>query len=113
MVVITHESWKDVLRIAIDVFRALEKRGFARPDFVMGGGTVLMFRLEHRLSRDIDLFLSDVQYLSLFTPRLNDYTASLVSDYVEQANFVKLVLPCGDIDFLAAARALPGDAPNL
>jgi hypothetical protein len=112
MTAITRESWKDILRSAMAILRSLDARGFARPDLAMGGGTVLMFRFEHRLSRDIDLFVSDVQYLSIISPRLNDFTASLVSDYAEQANAVKLVLPHGDIDFVAAAPAIVGDTPG-
>jgi predicted nucleotidyltransferase component of viral defense system len=71
---------------------------------VIGGGTVLMFRFEHRLSKDIDFFTHDVQWVSLITPRLNDTVAAMVTEYVEQANGIKLVLPHGDIDFVAAAR---------
>jgi len=69
---------------------------------VIGGGTVLMFRFEHRLSRDIDFFMHDVQWLSLLTPRLNDMTAAMTTNYVEQANSLKLVLPHGDIDFVVS-----------
>ena len=109
MTTLTRDSWKDVLRSAVHILRALEKRGFPRPDFTMGGGTVLMFRFEHRLSRDIDLFLSDVQFISVVSPRLNDYAASVVSDYVEQANAVKLIFAHGDVDFLAAGPVIPDD----
>jgi predicted nucleotidyltransferase component of viral defense system len=69
---------------------------------VIGGGTVLMFRFEHRLSKDIDFFMHDVQWLSLLAPRLNDTTAAMVTSYVEQPNGIKLVLPHGDIDFVVA-----------
>jgi hypothetical protein len=48
MTTITRESWKDILRSAMAILRALDARGFARPDFAMGGGTVLMFRFAHR-----------------------------------------------------------------
>jgi len=61
-----------------------------------------MLRLAHRLSNDIDLFLHDVQWLSLLTPRLNEFTSTMAADYVEQANSVKLIMPEGDIDFIAA-----------
>jgi hypothetical protein len=66
------------------------------------GGAVLMFRFEHRLSKDIDFFMYDVQRLSLLTPRLNDTTAAMTKKYLEQANGIKLVLPHGDIDFVVA-----------
>jgi hypothetical protein len=66
---------------------------------VIGGGTVLMFRFEHRLSKDIDFFMHDVQWLSLLTPRLNDTIAAMTTNYLEQGSGLKLVLPHGDIDF--------------
>ena len=61
-----------------------------------------MMRLRHRLSKDVDLFLHDAQWLGLLTPRLNDRVAARVADYSEQANSLKLVLAAGDIDFVVA-----------
>jgi predicted nucleotidyltransferase component of viral defense system len=99
---VTRDSWKAILASAVTIFADLEDKGFGSPDVVMGGGTVLMFRFEHRLSKDIDFFMHDVQWLSLLTPRLNDSTAAMTTDYVEQPNSIKLVLPHGDIDFVVA-----------
>src|ERR1700676_4972301 len=96
----TRETWKHILASAVAIFDDLERRQGGSPDVVVGGGTVLMFRFEHRLSKDIDFFLHDVQWLSLLTPRLNDTTAAMVTNYIEQANSIKLVLPHGDIDFV-------------
>jgi hypothetical protein len=36
-----------------------------------------MFRCGHRLSKDIDIFVPDPQYLGFVTPRLSDTAASL------------------------------------
>jgi hypothetical protein len=99
---ITRESWKPILASAAEILDGLERKGFPPPDITIGGGTVLMFRLEHRLSRDIELFLHDVQWITLLTPRLNETTAAMVTDYVEQPNSLKLRLPHGDIDFIVA-----------
>jgi len=68
------------------------------PVWSFGGGTVLMLRLDHRHSRDIDLFVPDPQYLGHLTPRLCDAAESLTTDYVETAEYVKLLLPTGEID---------------
>ena len=54
------------------------------------------------LSKDIDFFMHDVRWLSLLTPRLNDTIAAMVTNYQEQPNGIKLVLPHGDIDFVVA-----------
>jgi predicted nucleotidyltransferase component of viral defense system len=100
--IVTRDSWKEILASAVTIFVDLEKKGFGSPDVVIGGGTVLMFRFEHRLSRDIDFFMHDVQWLSLLTPRLNDTTAAMTTNYLEQGSGLKLVLPHGDIDFVVS-----------
>ena len=69
----------------------------------MGGGTVLMLRFRHRLSKDIDWFGYDAQWLSLLTPRLNETAAGIAQDYAEQANAIKITTAQGDIDFIIAA----------
>jgi len=107
---VTRDSWKQILASAIAIFDDLEKRGLGSPDVVIGGGTVLMFRFDHRLSRDIDFFMHDVQWVSMLTPRLNDTTAAMVTNYVEQANGIKLVMPHGDIDFVAAGAVTDAEA---
>jgi hypothetical protein len=37
---------------------------------VLGGGTALMICAGHRLSKDIDAFIDDPQYLTFLSPRL-------------------------------------------
>ena len=95
-------SWKPLLSEALAIFDELRAQGFGAPDVVFGGGTVLMLRLAHRLSKDIDLFLHDAKWLGLLTPRLNDKVAARATSYSEQANSLKLALPGGDIDFVVA-----------
>lgn len=68
------------------------------PVWTLGGGTVLMLRFRHRSSRDIDLFVPDPQYLGYVTPRLSDAAESITTEYVESAEYVKLLLPTGEID---------------
>lgn len=99
---VTRDTWKEILASAVEIFEDLEGKGFGMPDVVIGGGTVLMLRFEHRLSKDIDFFMHDAQWLSVLTPRLNDATAAMMTDYVEQGNSLKLVLPRGDIDFVVS-----------
>jgi predicted nucleotidyltransferase component of viral defense system len=99
---VTRETWKQILASAVAIFDDLERRQLGTPDVVIGGGTVLMFRFEHRLSKDIDFFMHDVQWVTMLTPRLNDTTAAMVTDYIEQANGIKLILPHGDIDFVVS-----------
>lgn len=72
----------------------------AHPVWSFGGGTVIMLRLDHRHSRDIDLFVPDPQYLGHVTPRLCDVAEKLTTEYVEAADYVKLLLPAGEIDIV-------------
>jgi hypothetical protein len=99
---VTRDSWKRMLSSAVAIFDELKARDMALPDVILGGGTVLMFRFEHRLSKDIDFFLRDVQWLGFLSPRLNEAIAAMIDGYEEQANSVKLIFPAGDIDFVAA-----------
>jgi len=50
---------------------------------------------------DIDIFLHDVNYITMLSPRLNR-NLSGISDYVESSNFLKLRYPEGEIDFIIA-----------
>ena len=72
-------------------------------DWSFGGGTVLMRRYRHRISKDVDLFVPEPQYLGYVSPRLNDVADSLTSKFLETAISVKLYFPEGEIDFIAGA----------
>jgi hypothetical protein len=66
-----------------------------------------MFRHRHRLSKDIDIFVPDPQYLGFVSPRLSDTAADLTQDYTEQpGTFVKLQFEEGEIDFVASPNLL-------
>jgi predicted nucleotidyltransferase component of viral defense system len=80
----------------------IAKHGRADPFWTFGGGTALMLRYGHRLSKDIDIFVPDPQSLGYITPRLSDVAESITRDYQEGAGYVKLHLPEGEIDFIAA-----------
>lgn len=43
-----------------------------------------MSRYRHRMSKDIDIFMPDPQYLGFVTPRLSDTAADLTEDHTEQ-----------------------------
>jgi len=48
--------------------------------WTFGGGTVLMLRLAHRQSKDIDLFVPDPQYLGYVNPRLSFHNTKLLAE---------------------------------
>src|SRR3990170_4071103 len=62
-----------------------------------------MRRFQHRVSRDVDIFFPDPQYLGYVSPRLNDKAEELTPKYLETEMSVKLYFPEGEIDFIASA----------
>lgn len=96
-------AWEILFRRALEIVDAVAASGTRFDDWSFGGGTVLMRRYRHRVSRDVDIFVPDPQYLGYVSPRLNDTAESLTSKYLETANSVKLFFPEGEIDFIASA----------
>ena len=102
------DTWRELLRPALKIVDSLETSGYGKLDFRLGGGTVLMLRFDHRISKDIDIFTYDAQALSYLSPRLNQVAEQEVRDYEEQPNAVKLTLARGSIDFIVAGPVIPG-----
>lgn len=73
-------------------------------EWTFGGGTALALRFQHRESQDIDIFLTNAQYLTLLTPRLNKIAAGMTDDYTEGSSFLKLRFSEGEVDFIIAPR---------
>lgn len=94
--------WESLFSHALTVIGEIAKYGRDDPFWTFGGGTVLMLRYGHRFSKDIDIFVPDPQSLGFVTPRLSDVAESITTEYVEAAGYVKLYLPEGEIDFVAA-----------
>jgi len=98
------DAWLGLARIAFDIIDAAP---IARDtEIAIGGGTMLMWRLNHRISRDLDLFLSDAQVLTALSPRLND-AASRFETYEESANHVRIAIGGQEIDFIVAPHLTP------
>lgn len=100
--------WEALLPKALTLVDEIAKHGRADPFFTFGGGTVLMLRHNHRLSKDIDLFVPDAQSLGYVNPRLSAVAEEMCgSDYRESSEFIKIQLPEGEIDFVASPNLLP------
>src|SRR5690606_37656560 len=101
-------AWRELFPQALVLMDALHQ---ANPlaQWRFGGGTVLMLRYRHRLSKDIDLFIDDPQLLGFVNPRLSEVAESITADYQEGAEFVKLLLPQGEID-VVVSPCLTGNA---
>lgn len=96
-------AWEILFRRALEIVDSVAASGTRFDDWSLGGGTVLMRRYRHRVSKDVDLFVPDPQYLGYVSPRLNDTAESLTSKYLETAISVKLFFPEGEIDFIVSA----------
>lgn len=101
-------AWRTLFNSAMGLTDHLETQVKA-PTWSFGGGTVLMLRLNHRHSKDIDLFVPDPQYLGHFSPRLSDAAEDLTTEYQESAEFIKLFLATGEIDVVVGTPLT--DAP--
>lgn len=67
-----------------------------------------MLYADHRLSRDIDAFIDDPQYLALLSPDTTDVWNC--TDWDNAAHYLKLRYPEGEIDFIVSG-ALSGLDP--
>lgn len=92
-------DWLPLFKFALKI---LSREKVLKSQWSFGGGTALMTYYNHRRSKDIDIFLRDVQLLTKFTPRLNDYVAEQVDDYTEMSNSLKLRVKQQEIDFIIA-----------
>lgn len=62
-----------------------------------------MIHADDRISKDIDAFIDDPQYLSILSPRLTGESVWACDAFAETAHYLKLVFPEGEVDFIAAA----------
>jgi len=95
--------WETLFQRALVLIDSVGKAGITLSDWTFGGGTVLMRRYQHRLSKDIDIFIPSPQYLGYLSPHLNDTAGSMTGDYTLQAEYLKLQFPEGEIDFVVSA----------
>lgn len=96
------KTWEILFGRALALIDSIGDAGGVINHWSFGGGTVLMRRHHHRYSKDIDIFVPDPQCLGFFSPRLSNVAESLTTHYIEQAGFVKLFFPEGEIDFVAS-----------
>lgn len=94
------ENSEILLAYALD---AIKTAGLTDSDWEIGGGTVLAHYFNHRLSKDIDIFIPDIQFLGELSPRFNASTEDAL-DYIETGNFISLTFPEGKVDFIAGAQ---------
>lgn len=110
--------WHTLLDRTVKGLQALERDGQPTPNWVLGGGTALMIHAEHRLSKDIDVFIDGPEYLPYLSPRLGGEMIWGCEAYDEATHYLKLRYPEGEIDFIVAGtitdlaietRTIPAD----
>jgi hypothetical protein len=110
---IPQSDWAQLFRIVCDLIRQANLPN----DWTFGGGTAMMLRIEHRESHDVDIFLSDPQFLGLLDPQKNDFAFSIApTEYKgDGARFLKLAFDAGEIDFIVAPSltSLPATAETV
>jgi hypothetical protein len=63
----------------------------------------MMLQIDHRESRDVDIFLPDLQVLSFLDPQLNDFDFEVLPDdyHGDGSGFLKIAFKdIGEIDFI-------------
>ena len=96
--------WKQLFRIACRHIRQANSERVVI-EWAFGGGTAMMLQIDHRESRDIDIFLSDPQQLPFLDPQKQDFEFEIEPDAYEGdgARSLKLVFAnIGEIDFIVA-----------
>jgi hypothetical protein len=91
-------NWRLLLSRAVTGLEQLQQQGLAVPEWVLGGGTGLMLHANHRLSKDIDAFVDDPQYLGIMSPKVTEVWSCRTWD--EAAHYLKLIYAEGEIDFI-------------
>ncbi|GAB1253061.1 nucleotidyl transferase AbiEii/AbiGii toxin family protein [Desulfovibrio falkowii] len=92
-----NDTWKKLFSCAME---QIEQANIPHTSWSFGGGTVLMHKFNHRMSKDIDIFFRDKQLFAYISPRVNDALENETIDFVEQDNFTKIYLQQGEIDFI-------------
>jgi hypothetical protein len=93
-------NWRLLLSRTVTGLEQLEQQGQAVPEWVLGGGTALMLHANHRLSKDIDAFIDDPQYLGIMSPKVTEVWSCRTWD--EAAHYLKLIYAEGEIDFIVS-----------
>lgn len=108
------ELWLKLFDKAVTLIDSCAISGTPLPKWTFGGGTVLYRQFNHRYSRDIDIFLTDAQYLSYFSPRLNPVSEEWMErgtgKYIEASHYLKIEINepgcTGEIDFIIGPHLL-------
>lgn len=107
---LTETGWSDLLETALKAIDSLEPPAH----WSWGGGTALALQLDHRISYDIDIFLTRGDDLKRLYPRNNPTVKALCKKWQQPGNYLKLEYDIGEIDFIIAlTMTAPATVPYL
>ena len=98
------DSWKHLLAIAIDLIEQANRPFPVIDVWTLGGGTAMMIQIDHRESRDIDIFFDDPQILAYLDPGKRNFELHVPPSgyHGDGARFLRLAFESlGEIDFIA------------
>jgi hypothetical protein len=95
-------DWEALLRDALTLLDTLDRD----VTWSFGGGTALAIHYGHRVSYDVDLFLSNADAITALSPNQNPKTKALLGGrkYEFPGNYLKLKLDQGEIDFILGGK---------
>lgn len=96
-------QWPILLEQALSIIEQAQARCLLPIYWSFGGGTALMIQIGHRVSHDIDLFITDPQILPYLNPATQDFTMRMVPDgyQTDGVRMTKLSFTgVGEIDFI-------------
>jgi hypothetical protein len=96
-----NDEWKTLFGYALERLTAAK---IPETSWSFGGGTVLMLKFNHRMSKDIDIFFRDPQFLNAVSPRINDASEEKIQEYAEHTQFTKITFTAGEVDFIVAPQ---------
>lgn len=95
--------WPDLFDAALSIIDHANDAGIGLDDWTFGGGTALMLQIDHRESYDIDLFISDPQYLPYLNPFTQGHKLAIAPcDYTTDGRRTLRIVfaDIGEIDFI-------------
>jgi hypothetical protein len=96
-------NWAQLFRIACAIIRQVNSGQSIIDRWTLGGGTAMMLQIDHRESHDVDIFLSDPQWLPFLDPQKHDFRFDVwPTDYESDgSSFQKFAFKdIGEIDFI-------------
>jgi protein-disulfide isomerase-like protein with CxxC motif len=96
-------DWVRLFKIARALIRQVNSDQSIIDHWTLGGGTAMMLQINHRESNDVDIFLSDPQFLSFLDPQKRDFQFEIwpTASDGDGVSFQKLAFKdVGEIDFI-------------